>query len=487
MRNRVQKVMSSIFVIVGLLIVLFLSQIAVGQPIYEYDLIQGQVSFRVGVLWNWSVFIGMLGVSMLYLGSTFLLYRPSIVEHLALFVWFLCLNCWRSVTQAAYEMWESKHEISFCTEHGIQPLFMGVHLIAFIYVIFCLYSYFQTREYYLVRNVLAAVLLFFGVMNYWVITYGSRWFFAVGIIFLALMLGLRIGYDFQQSRQAKHYVDTHTHYFLKNIVDKREKLIQESRKRGVEKFVSVAIAQESNQEQGKLFAKDEDFYFAAGLHPSFVKSKADVKWINETLGKYVGERTVAIGETGLDYHDLETTEDEKAFQQECFRAQIKLALDKQLPLILHIRDKENETAALEQSLSILQEYEFNGNAGVVHCFHYGIECESIVKKLIQLGFSFGIGGKLCEREDVSFRRMVRKLPMERIMLETDCPYVKPKGMLGKVNSSLAIPIVAKELAQLKRISLQEVADVTSENAGKLFVWSEKSRRIKKSKKTEKFE
>ena len=81
--------------------------------------------------------------------------------------------------------------------------------------------------------------------------------------------------------------------------------------------------------------------------------------------------------------------------------------------------------------------------------------------------------------------MVRRLPLERLVLETDCPYVKPEGLSGKVNSSVAIPIIAKELAQLKRRSLQEIADCTSQNAGRVFVWEEKSRLIKKMQKTEK--
>lgn len=485
MKENRRKAMSAGAVFAGLLIIRFLSQIVNTTPIHEYILNDGLMSLQVGVPWNWSVFIGMIGVSVLYLGCSFLLYRPSIIEHLALFVWFLCLNCWRSVTQAAMEMWEYKYEISFCTERGIQPLYIVVCMIAFSYVGFCVYSYLQDREIYLVRNILAAVLLFFGVIDFWVITYGSRWFLATGIVFLALVLGLRIGLDIQQTRQPKKYVDTHTHYFLKQIVNKQERLLQEARKKGVEKFVSVAITQESNAEQTKLHEQDEDFYFVAGLHPSYSKSKEDLKWIRESLAGTLQERTVAIGETGLDYHREETTEEEKKWQQECFRAQIKLAAEKHLPLVLHIRDKEKETTALEQGLQILQEFRLGKNPGVFHCFHYGKESEVLVKKYMELGFFFGIGGKLSDKKDTAFRKMVREIPLESLVLETDCPYVKPNGMSGKVNSSLAIPMIAKELAQVKRMNLQEIADQTTRNAERVFDWNGKRRRVKKPQKTEK--
>lgn len=485
MKEKTIKGMSAGAVLVGLLIILFLSQIVETTPIHEYLLNNGSMSLQVGVPWNWSVFIGMIGVSILYLGCSFLLYRPSILEHLALFVWFLCLNCWRSVTQAAMEMWEYKYEISFCTERGMQPLYIVVCMIAFVYVGFCVYSYLQDREIYLVRNILAAVLLLFGGIDFWVITYGSRWFLVTGIVFLALMLGVRIGMEIQQSRLPKRYVDTHTHYFLKQIVNKRERLLQEARKKGVEKFVSVAITQESNEEQTKLHAQDEDFYYVTGLHPVYAKSEADVKWVRESLAGNIQERTVAIGETGLDYHREETTEEEKKVQQECFRAQIKLAVERHLPLVLHIRDKEKETVALEQGLQILKEFHLGKNPGVFHCFHYGKESETIVKKYLALGFSFGIGGKLCDKKDTDFRKMVREIPLDHLVLETDCPYVKPNGLSGKVNSSLAIPMIAKELAQVKRMNLREIADQTTQNAERIFDWNGKHRRIKKSEKTEK--
>lgn len=459
----------------GVLWILVLSEI--GAPAYA----EGQV----GVPWNWWGFIGLTGVCVLYAGCSFLIYRLSVVEHLALALCFLCLNCWKVVEESAYALWEKNYELRFSTEHGLHPLSIALWLIALVYLGFCVYSYLGDRENYLIRNILALVVLFLGAVDYRVMTYGSDWFFILGLIYLLLMIGLRLGIDIRDGRRKKQYVDTHTHYFLKQIVNKRERLLQASVEKGVERYVSVAISKESNEEQEKLFAQDASFYYAVGLHPSFVKAASDVEWVQEVLPKYIHGRTVAIGETGLDYHREDTTEEEKKWQQACFRAQIRLASDKNLPLILHIRDKENESLALKDGLAILKEFSLRPEAGVFHCFHYSIEQADTVKKYEKLGFCFGIGGKLCDRKDEGFRRMVRRLPLERLVLETDCPYVKPEGLSGKVNSSVAIPIIAKELAQLKRRNLQEIADCTSQNAGRVFVWEEKNRLIKKMQKTEK--
>lgn len=458
-------------VVFGILWILILSEI--DSP----SLAEGQA----GVPWNWWGFVGLTGVSVLYAGCSFLIYRLSIVEHVALFLWLLCFNCWEAVSESAYALWEKKHEIRFCTEHGLHPLSIALWMIALVYLGFCVYSFFQDRENYLIRNALAVVMLFFGAVNYRVKTYGSEWFFVLGLVYLFLMITLRLGIEIRESRQPNVYVDTHTHYFLKQIVNKKERLLQEAKDKGVKRFVSVSISKESIEEQKRLFAEDDSFCFAVGLHPSFVKASADVKWVQESLIKYMDERTAAVGETGLDYHREDTTEEEKKWQQACFRAHIQLAVERNLPLILHIRDKDNESFALKDGLSILKEFTLRPEAGVFHCFHYGKEQEALVKQYLKLGFFFGIGGKLCDRKDESFRKMVRWIPLDRLVLETDCPYVKPEGMSGKVNSSAAIPVIARELAQLKRQRLQEIAACTTFNADRLFVWEERQKLRAKAK------
>lgn len=253
--------------------------------------------------------------------------------------------------------------------------------------------------------------------------------------------------------------DTHTHYDDEKFNEDREELLSKFKEQGIAHVVNVGANIESSKRTLELVGQYPFFYGAVGVHPSEVGNitEKDIDFLKEATKR---ERIVAVGEIGLDYH---YDEPEREIQKKWFIRQLELAREVKLPVIIHSRD------AAQDTLEILKEQKAEEIGGVIHCFSYG---EELAKIYTEMGFYLGIGGVLTFQNAKKLREVVQKIPLERLVLETDCPYLSPVPNRGQRNSSLNLSFVAEAIAQIKQISYAEVVETTFENAKKLYRISE---------------
>jgi TatD DNase family protein len=205
-------------------------------------------------------------------------------------------------------------------------------------------------------------------------------------------------------------------------------------------------------------AHEYDFVYAAvGVHPSDIGDldEESFAWLREQTRD---ERCVAVGEIGLDYYwDKEAAVQER--QRYWFSRQLDLAREAGLPVIIHSRD------AAEDTVRVMREAHAKEIPGVIHCYSYSPE---LAREFTAMGYYIGVGGVVTFKNAKKLVRTVEEIPLERILLETDCPYMAPEPNRGKRNDSRNIPYIIEKIAQIKGISPQEVEDVTRENAFHLF-------------------
>lgn len=249
--------------------------------------------------------------------------------------------------------------------------------------------------------------------------------------------------------------DTHAHYDDEAFDDDREELLSHMRQKGIEYIVNVGSDIESIRKTLELTEQYPFVYGAAGVHPSETAelTSKDMEWIRETAGR---EKIVAIGEIGLDYY---WPEPDREVQKKWFKEQLRLAEETGLPVIIHSRDAAADT------LEILKEWDAYKTKGVIHCFSYTWET---AREYLDMDYYFGIGGVLTFKNAKKLKEAVMHIPMEKILLETDCPYLAPEPYRGKRNQSEYIFYVAEQLAELKKISREEVLEITRNNAKKFY-------------------
>lgn len=168
------------------------------------------------------------------------------------------------------------------------------------------------------------------------------------------------------------------------------------------------------------------------------------------------DKIVAIGEIGLDYY---WDEPAREIQKHWFDRQMELARDVDLPLIIHSRD------AAQDTFEMMKAQNAGEIGGVIHCFSYGVE---MARKFLEMGFYLGIGGVLTFKNGKKLREVVEYMPIEKLLLETDCPYLSPEPNRGKRNSSLNLPYVVEAISQIKGIDKEEVITITRENALRMY-------------------
>ena len=246
--------------------------------------------------------------------------------------------------------------------------------------------------------------------------------------------------------------DTHAHYDDEAFDDDRESLILSLKDRGVVGIVSCGCDIASTVANQNLSHSFDDFYFAAGFHPENLEdfSIEDLEKLNPF---FADEKCVAVGEIGLDYHWMNST---KGKQRELFVAQIELAKAKGLPVIVHDREAHGDT------LDILKATK---PSGVLHCFSGSVE---MAREVIKLGMFLGFNGVATFKNARKIPEVIREIPLDRIVLETDCPYLAPEPHRGKRNDSSFIPFIAQRIGEILGISAQEVLDVTNKNARALY-------------------
>ena len=251
--------------------------------------------------------------------------------------------------------------------------------------------------------------------------------------------------------------DSHVHLDDEKFDADREELIEALPSLGVTRMVNVGADMKSSLNSVELANKYDFIYAAVGVHPS------DVTELNEKNLKAIGQaaehkKAVAVGEIGLDYYwDKEPQVQEN--QRYWFKRQLELAKEKDLPVIIHSRD------AAEDTMQILKETPMREMPGVIHCYSYSVE---MAREFLKMGYDIGVGGVLTFKNAKKLRAVVEEIPLERILLETDCPYMAPEPHRGERNSSLFIPYVVEKIAEIKSISTEEVLQTTNANAKKLF-------------------
>ena len=244
--------------------------------------------------------------------------------------------------------------------------------------------------------------------------------------------------------------DTHAHYDDKRFKDSYDEFFKALKSNGVLKVINCGCDVDSSKKCIELSDKYDICYTAVGYHPGNLKGKIDLKKIEElTLNKKV----VAIGEIGLDYY---WRQDNKEEQKETFIAQLDLANKLGLPVIIHDRDAHADT------LEILK---IKKPKGVVHCFSGSPE---MAKEIITLGLYIGIGGVLTFKNAKRLLEVAKAVPIDRMLLETDAPYMAPEPHRGKTNNSALILYVAEKLAEIKGLSIEQILKITTKNAKTLF-------------------
>ena len=248
--------------------------------------------------------------------------------------------------------------------------------------------------------------------------------------------------------------DTHAHYDDEAFDDDREKLLERMQNRGVEYIVNVGSTIQSCKSTLGLVRRFPYVYGALGIHPSSVadSKEEDLDWLRKSVYK---PKIVAVGEIGLDYHWNNNDEQQK----EWFKKQIEIAKEAKLPVIIHSRE------AAEDTYEILKETNAGEYGGIIHCFSYSVE---MAKKFVDLGFLLGVGGTVTFKNAKKITEVVKEIPLDKIVLETDCPYMTPEPNRGKRNDSFYLPYVVNKVAELKGLMPAQVIHITTANAKRVY-------------------
>ncbi|MCX5709774.1 MAG: TatD family hydrolase [Candidatus Omnitrophica bacterium] len=248
-------------------------------------------------------------------------------------------------------------------------------------------------------------------------------------------------------------IDSHAHLDFPEFDSDRDAVIETGRAKGVEFIVNIGSSLESSRNSVELARKYPNIYAAVGVHPH----EAD-KFDDKTCGailKLAGEKkVVAIGEIGLDfYKNYSGRENQIAL----FKALLKVAKDLGLPVVIHTREAQIET------LDIIKEY--MPLRAVVHCFSGDVD---FLNKCLGMGFFISFTCNITYKKAQNLREMLKLTPIDRLMLETDCPYLSPEGFRGKRNDPSFVKLLAEEAARIKGIGLEEIERATTANVRGLF-------------------
>lgn len=249
--------------------------------------------------------------------------------------------------------------------------------------------------------------------------------------------------------------DTHAHYDDEQFDADREELLGRMEAEGIGAVVNAGSSVAS---WDKIICLTEQYpfiYGAVGVHPDEVGGLDEQAFarMGELLDK---EKIVAVGEIGLDYYWDKAKHD---LQKEWFVRQLQLAREKNMPVIIHSREAAADTMEIMKSHAV-------GMNAVIHCYSYSVE---MAREYVKMGYFIGVGGVVTFKNAKKLKEVVREIPLESVVLETDCPYLAPVPFRGKRNSSLNLPYVVQAIAEIKETTCDIVVQKTEENARRLYM------------------
>ena len=248
-------------------------------------------------------------------------------------------------------------------------------------------------------------------------------------------------------------VDTHCHLDFPQFEPDRDAVIQRARDAGISYFVNIGSTLDSSNAACALAAKHNEVYAGVGVHPHDADSfnhETEEKLKDLALSKKV----VAIGETGLDYYRNLSSEEH---QLHAFSRQIQLAKDLNLPLVVHSRQAEVQVMQVLKTAMPIR--------AVIHCFSGD---KNFMDECLSLGFYISFTCNITYKKAQNLRDLIKLIPLDRLLLETDAPYLSPEGARGRRNAPVNVKIVAEEVSRIREISPDEIGRITSENAIKFF-------------------
>lgn len=264
------------------------------------------------------------------------------------------------------------------------------------------------------------------------------------------------------------FIDTHCHlnFMIKknethlSALDllKIEHICKQADVNNVKKIINVGSSLQDSFDSVEISKKNNCVWAVVGIHPydCTLNWKVDFNEIKKLVDNKKENKIVGIGESGLDFYrkpfNLE-------IQNAAFKSHIELAIKTNLPLVIHVRE------AGDESLKILEEYIKDGLKGIIHCFSQN---QKFLKQILEWGFYVGIGGYITYPKNETLREIVKYMPLDRLLLETDAPFLPPQQFRGKINSPAYIPLIAQFIANLKNINLDKVEEVTTQNAIQIF-------------------